>query len=503
MQHQEKVETHIDSQKYEDVGSIDQPAPLQDAILGDLAREKEVEKKLVRLLDYRLLIWAFWGYFANGLDRNNMPNAQTTGLSEDLNLVGNQYNWAITMFFIGYIVLQIPANYVITKVRPSIMLPMVVFTWGAVVCFMALVKDFRGLYGLRICLGLAEAGFYPGIVFLLGSWYTGEELGTRTAVFVAGSQVSGAFSGLISGAISTGLDGAHGMRGWKWLFIIEGLIAVVIGIAGFFVLPDFPHNTRFIKGEMREVAMIRLERQGRSGLVTGLNMQTFRNLFTTPFIYLFIGMFICMQMGMGILQNLPIILKASGYSASFANYMMVPIWCWVGIVIIVQGKLSDKFNSGIFGHRAFHIIAGSLFTLVWYIILVAVNGGHVPFGLLLLCAYMVPPVFGISPIMMTWVNEIFACDRESRALAIAIINSIGNLVPNFVNVKAWDISEAPAYRTGKITTMGMTAALVIMCAIAYYLQANKIMIPKPSQQVADEEMDAKKTHTPPPREDEF
>ncbi|KAG1107810.1 hypothetical protein G6F42_016228 [Rhizopus arrhizus] len=418
-----------------------------------------------------------------------------------MNLVGNQYNWAITMFFIGYIVLQIPANYVITKVRPSIMLPMVVFTWGAVVCFMALVKDFRGLYGLRICLGLAEAGFYPGIVFLLGSWYTGEELGTRTAVFVAGSQVSGAFSGLISGAISTGLDGAHGMRGWKWLFIIEGLIAVVIGIAGFFVLPDFPHNTRFIKGEMREVAMIRLERQGRSGLVTGLNMQTFRNLFTTPFIYLFIGMFICMQMGMGILQNLPIILKASGYSASFANYMMVPIWCWVGIVIIVQGKLSDKFNSGIFGHRAFHIIAGSLFTLVWYVILVAVNGGHVPFGLLLLCAYMVPPVFGISPIMMTWANEIYACDRESRALAIAIINSIGNLVPNFVNVEAWNVQDAPAYRTGKITTMGMTAAMIIMCAVAYFLQANKIMIPKPSQQIVDEEMDAKKT--PISHDDEF
>lgn len=68
------------------------------------------------------------------------------------------------------------------------MVPLVVFTWGAVVCFMALVKDYKGLYGLRLCLGLAEAGFYPGIVFLLGSWYTKEELGTRTAVFVAGSK---------------------------------------------------------------------------------------------------------------------------------------------------------------------------------------------------------------------------------------------------------------------------------------------------------------------------
>ncbi|KAI9480521.1 MAG: major facilitator superfamily domain-containing protein [Benjaminiella poitrasii] len=453
--------------------------------------KSEVEKRLVRKLDYHLLIWAFWGYFANGLDRNNMPNAQTTGLSEDLNLVGNQYNWALTMFFIGYIILQIPANYIIARVRPSIMLPTVVVTWGAVVCFMALVKNYQGLYGLRICLGFAEAAFYPGIVFLLGSWYTKEELGTRTAVFVAGSQVSGAFSGLISGAISQSLDGAHGLRGWKWLFIIEGLIAVVIGAIGFFILPDFPHNTRFIQGELREMAIERLEHQGRSSLVSGLNMTTFRNLFTTPFIYLFTCMFICMQMGMGILQNLPIILKTLGYEASFANYMMVPIWCWVGIVIIVQGKLSDRW-----GPRAFHIIAGGLFTLIWYIVLVAVNGGHVPIALLYVCAYLVPPVFGISPIMMTWANETYACDRESRALAIAIINSIGNLAPNFINVKVWDVSDAPAYRLGKIVTMAMTAAMVLLCVVAYVLQLKQIMIPKAPQRIVDEEMEkSKKTIT--------
>ncbi|KAI8970015.1 major facilitator superfamily domain-containing protein [Mycotypha africana] len=450
--------------------------------------ELAVQKKLVRTLDYRLMIWAFWGYFANGLDRNNMPNAETTGLSEDLHLVSNQYNWALTMFFIGYIVLQIPANYIITKVRPSIMLPTIVFGWGAVVCFMALVKDYQGLYGLRFCLGLTEAGFYPGIVFLLGSWYTKEELGTRTAVFVAGSQISGAFSGLISGAISQSLDGAHGIRGWKWLFIIEGLIAVVIGTAGYFTLPDFPHNTRFIQGEARELALKRLERQGKSTALTGLNMATFRNLFTTPFIYLFTCMFICMQMGMGILQNLPIILKALGYQASFANYMMVPIWCWVGIVIITQGKLSDKF-----GHRAYHIIAGALFTLVWYIVLVAVNGGNVPVGLLLVCAYMVPPVYGISPIMMSWANEIYSCDRESRALAIAIINSIGNLAPNFINVEVWSIVDAPEFRLGKIVTMAMTAAMVFMCIAAYYLQVKGILVPKAPQRITDEEFDQKKT----------
>lgn len=376
------------------------------------------------------------------------------------------------------------------------MVPLVVFTWGAVVCFMALVKDFKGLYGLRFCLGLAEAGFYPGIVFLLGSWYTKEELGTRTAVFVAGSQISGAFSGLISGAISQGLDGVNGIRGWKYLFIIEGLIAVVIGFIGFFVIPDFPHNTRFITGDTREVAMIRLERQGRSGVVTGLNMQTFRNLFTTPFIYLFTGMFICMQLGMGVLQNFPIILKKLGYQASFANYMMVPIWVWVGIVVIAQGYLSDKF-----GKRSYHILAGGIYSLIWYIILVAVNGGNVPIGLLFASAYMIPPIFGISPIMMTWANETYSCDRETRALAIAIINSIGNLAPNFINVKVWSIVDAPAFRLGKIVTMACLAAMVVMCCIVHFLIERKIMLPKPSQRVIDEEMDKKKVAVH--REDEF
>lgn len=378
--------------------------------------------------------------------------------------------------------LQIPSNAIITRVRPSIMLPTVVFVWGAVVCFMALVKNYQGLYGLRICLGFAEAAFYPGIVFLLGSWYTREELGARTAFFVAGSQVSGAFSGLISGAIATSLDGAHGLRGWKWLFIIEGLIAVAIGIVGFFVLPDYPHNTRFITGDLRELAVERLERQGKMVLNMGLNWVTLRNLFTTPFIYLYLGMFICMQMGMGIIANFPIILKSLGYTTSFANYMMIPIFFWVGFVVIVQGYLSDKFSL-----RAYHLIGGSLWTLLWYIVLVAVNGGDLPIGLLFVCAYMVVPIYGVSPIMMSWANEIYACDRESRALAIAIINSLGNLVPQFVNVKAWVVTDSPKFRLGKEVTMGMTAALVLFAGIATLCEQKGWFLPQPPKHVSDEE----------------
>ncbi|SAL97485.1 hypothetical protein [Absidia glauca] len=447
----------------------------------DLENEKAIEKKLVRMLDYRLLVWAFFGYFANGLDRNNMPNAYTSGMPEDLGLVQDQYNWAVTLFFIGYVILQIPCNAIITRVRPSIMLPTIMFIWGAIVCFMTLVKDYKGLYGLRVCLGFSEAAFYPGIVYLLGSWYTKQELGARTCVFVAGSQVSGAFSGIISAAISTTLDGKNGMRGWKWLFIIEGIIAVFISLFGFFLLPDLPSNTKFVTGELREVALKRLHREGKKTTVSGLNWVTFRNLLGSPYILIYIIVFSIMQLAMGILQQFPIILKQMGYETEFANYMQAPVWVFAGIVIIAQGYLSDYK-----GARVWHIVAGGAWTLVWYIVLVAVNGGNVSTPLLFVCVFMCTPILGISPIMMTWVNEFYASDVETRALAIAMVNSIGNLAPNFANVKLWYVQDAPAFRTGKVATMALIAVMIVLVLAMYAGQRMDWLTPKPAHKIETE-----------------
>ncbi|KAI9491329.1 major facilitator superfamily domain-containing protein [Zychaea mexicana] len=443
-------------QQAENAEAPSQTSSQNNAPIELTPHELEVQKKLVRKLDLRFMIWAFFAYWANGLDRNNMRN------------------------------LQIPSNMIITKVRPSLMLPAAVTTWGGVVCFMALVRTHSALYGLRILLGFAEAPFYPGMVFLLGNWYTRQELGTRTAFFVAGSQFSGAFSGLISGAIADTLDGAHGMRGWKWLFIIEGLIGVAIGVVGFFLIPDYPHNTRWIVGEERELAVKRLELQGKKVIATGLNLTTLRNVCTTPYIYLFIIIFTCMQLGMGILQNFAIILRESGYEASFSNYMTVPYWCLAAVVIVAQGWLSDHY-----GKRHWHIQAGALWTLVFYVLLVAVNHGNVPIPLLYVCTYMVVPVLGISPIMMTWNNEIHQCDPETRALAIAIVNAIGNLAPNFINVKSI-VTQAPAFRTGKIVSTSTTALMMVVCLLVYYLEEKKIALPKAKDTIKAESVNEKK-----------
>lgn len=109
---------------------------------------------------------------------------------------------------------------------------------------------------------------------MIGSWYTTEESGKRSICFCMGNQISGAFGGLIAGAIAQNLDGHGGMRGWKWLFIIEGLIGVVVGIAGYFLLPNFPQNTPWLTDEEREVAIMRMQRQGRKLTSTKFTWKT-------------------------------------------------------------------------------------------------------------------------------------------------------------------------------------------------------------------------------------
>ncbi|CAO3598181.1 unnamed protein product [Absidia cylindrospora] len=271
------------------------------------------------------------------------------------------------------------------------------------------------------------------------------------------------------------------MRGNQWLFIIEGIIAVFVSVFGFFLLPDLPGNTKFVQGELREVALKRMHREGRKTAATGLNWVTFRNLFGSPYILIYIILFSAMQLAMGILQQFPIILKSMGYETAFANYMQAPVWLFAGVVIIAQGYLSDYK-----GARVWHIVAGGAWTLLWYIILVAVNGGNVSTPLLFVCVFMATPILGISPIMMTWVNEFYSSDMETRALAIAMVNSIGNLAPNFANVKVWHDADAPSYRLGKVTTMAVIAAMVVLSVVMYYMQRMGWMLPKAAQKIETE-----------------
>ncbi|KAL0139316.1 major facilitator superfamily domain-containing protein, partial [Mucor lusitanicus] len=338
-----------------------------------------VEKRLLRKLDFRLISFAFFSYFTSNLVRNNMQNAYTNGMDVDVGIDSEAYNWCVTFFFIGYIIPQI----------------------------LQIFKTPNAVWGLRFIMGMAQATFVPSMVFIIGSWYTNSELATRTAIFMAGNQMSGAIGGIIAAGAS-----------WQWLFIIEGLMSIFVGLVGYYLLPNYPHNTNWVQGEEKDCAIARLERQGKQLKSQKYTWDTFLNVLATPYAYLLTLDFICINIGNQIPLNFSIIMKKMGYDANLANYLSPP---------------------SMYGERAWIIIIVQIWVAVWYLVLFAVNHAATPFWLLMLSSF-------------------------------AIINNI-SMFP-------LEVTDAPEFFLGKVVTFALSVASVIITFVCWWCLKHNVNLPR-------------------------
>jgi len=140
---------------------------------------------------------------------------------EDLHMDSNQYSISLVVFFVSYVVFEIPSNLILSRTRPSIYLPVIMILWGIVTCCMAAVNKYEHLVAMRFIVGILESGFSPGVLLIISSWYKKNEQSKRFAVYLSAAVLSGAFGGLLAGAITVNLDGAHGLAGWRWLFVSD------------------------------------------------------------------------------------------------------------------------------------------------------------------------------------------------------------------------------------------------------------------------------------------
>jgi MFS family permease len=220
-------------------------------------------------------------YLLSYMDRTNIGNAKIAGMGDDLGLTSNQYSVALVVFFgtsiytylyyttqtldrkltepVGYVVFEPPSNMILIRTRPSLYLPAIMTVWGVLTCIMSEIKHYKHLIVLRIFVGIMEAGFAPGILLIISSWYKRKEQSKRFAVFMSAAILSGAFGGLIAGAITGGLEGAHGIRGWRWLFIVEGAATAGWAIISKFLLLDFPATSKKLTERERAIAVARLK----------------------------------------------------------------------------------------------------------------------------------------------------------------------------------------------------------------------------------------------------
>lgn len=196
------------------------------------------------------------------LTSHSIGNAKIAGMATDLSLTSNQYSIALVVFFVTYVVFEPPSNMLLVRFKPSVYLPCIMAIWGALTCVMAKIDTFEHLVALRILVGVFEAGFAPGILLIISSWYKKEEQSKRFGVYMSAAILSGAFGGLLAGAITGGMEGTGGLRGWRWLFIIEGAATIVWAFCAYFLLLDFPANSKRLTERERAIAIARLQTGG-------------------------------------------------------------------------------------------------------------------------------------------------------------------------------------------------------------------------------------------------
>lgn len=172
------------------------------------------ERRFLFKLDSAVLTFATLGYFIKYLDQSNINSAFVSGMQKDLQLYGNQLNYMQTIWTIGYVIGQIPSNLIITRVRPSIWIPSMELAWTILTFSLSQCNSVNQIYVIRFFVGLAESGFYPGMQYLIGSWYRKDELAKRSCIFHTASAIATMFSGYLMAAVYN-LEGVGGLRGWQ------------------------------------------------------------------------------------------------------------------------------------------------------------------------------------------------------------------------------------------------------------------------------------------------
>ncbi|TGO37799.1 hypothetical protein BHYA_0089g00400 [Botrytis hyacinthi] len=200
---------------------------------------EDEEKHILRRLDFYLIPLVMIMFFTLNLDRGNISNALTDNMMKDLSINQEIVNTGSSLVYVGICIGDIPANLMIQKVGADIWLPCQLLAWGLVATFQAFIKNKSGFLATRFLLGLCESGFIPGTLWYLTKWYTKRELGKRTVLFFIGSYTANLLNGLIAYGLLR-LRGRAGLTGWQWLFLIDGLATLTVGIATLFLLPRDP-----------------------------------------------------------------------------------------------------------------------------------------------------------------------------------------------------------------------------------------------------------------------
>ncbi|KAF2147311.1 uncharacterized protein K452DRAFT_348077 [Aplosporella prunicola CBS 121167] len=399
-----------------------------------------LEKRVVRKLDRHVLPLVMALYLLAFLDRSNIGNAKIAGMVKDLHFNSGDYEWLLTVFYISYIVFEFQAM-MWKIVPPHMWAAFCVFGWGLVSSVQAATKNWEGMMALRFLMGVFEAGYGPGIPYLLSFFYLRREIGLRQGIFLSAAPLANTFAG----ALAYGITGAKhaAIENWRMLFLVEGLPTVAMAAVCWFFLPDAPEKARFLDEDEKIVARARgvrqtgVEAEKRIGGIdwrdVGAALIDVKCWFTA------LMYFSCNVSFSSLPVFLPTILEEMGFTAINAQGLTAPPYFLAFLLTILTSYVADRTQQ-----RAYMLMALTTLGGIGYILLATTTGvGPRYAGVFLAAAGIFPAIANILP----WVSNNQGSDTR-RGVGFVMLNIVGQCGP-LLGTRLYPEGEGPRYIKGQ------------------------------------------------------
>ena len=424
---------------------------------ADTTATHAYRKVTLRLVPFLLLC-----YVVAYLDRVNIGFAKLQMLA-DVRMSETAYGIGAGIFFLGYFLFEVPSNLILHRVGARTWIARIMVTWGVLSMLTMFVRGPWSFYFIRFLLGLAEAGFFPGIVLYLTHWFPSSRRGKIISLFMTGVAISGVIGGPVSGLIMKQMAGVGSLHGWQWLFLLEGIPSIVMGVAVYLTLPERIESARWLTGAEQQVLLANL-RAEPPGAEHASVLATLRD----PKVLLFAGISFSFVMGLyGISFWLPQLIKTMGVedAARIGGLSSIPS-AFAAVFMVVAGWSSDRMHE-----RRWHLVFGAVMGATGLVV-AGLFSTHLVIGLAAMSAAMAG---SLSNIALFWTLPTAVLRGTSAAAGIAAVNSIGNLA-GFLSPYLIGVAKDA---TGSATAGLYVIAVFLMIGAGLVMIATQRRIPAP------------------------
>lgn len=424
------------------------------------------EKKLMIKLDLLILVYLVLNAFVKTLDGAAVSYAYASGMKEALGMYGNQLTYQSSCYMAGFIFGQIPLTMLATKLPLHIFLPVMDFIWGVFTLSLFRIHNYHQLYIIRFFSGLVSSFMFPASNYILGSWYTKNNLTLRSAIYFCAYQLGGMVAGYIQAGAYEHLNGLHGIDGWQWLYILAFIITTPIALYGYWTLPGYPDrctNNYFLSDDEVKLARLRMLKEGRTSNAKFSKENILSALKGWRF-WMLVVFAIFFSQADGISSNAGLLLWLK--KENFSNYQVNTITTVIPAVTIffslVNAVIDDYYQEAhpwIIGYVAILNLLASILLTIW----------DIKKGAIMFAFFLSGTADSIAAVLYSWANIICSSNSQERALTLSTMNTLGNTFSVWVPLFVWKTLDAPRYLKGYAYNIALDAMMIILLFPLTYL----------------------------------